>query len=648
MPIANKALTTSTAQSKTAGTNNLTITPGTAFDVYDTIVVMVSWDPSGANVPTCTVSDGSNTYTAVGAQYPAPATTSAGTGVITQAFVSNITTALANPTITVTHSVSITAKSMVVYAFTGASATLRGTYTTARGTGTGTALTTPTANVGDVTIAFGGWEQAGGNTYTSDTDTTNGSWSTGVKIGTTGGNTATNITTAAQYKIQTTANSTQTFNGVMSASSNHSMQSFVLQPGLYQILTPTGFQDTITHGTPVIGVGAVNLQISGVKAYPNLCSNPGLDVDATGWSGQNGTLTRSTTSPYSGAGCGLLTQTALGTTMSAIFTVSGLTIGKSYEMSAWVKNSVGSARLVAFWTGVYGTSVSLSASWQQIKHTMVATATSHIIYITQSTATVSGDAFFFDEFVFSETGVESPAISRSIASLEHWGFFEIKPRPEYIPGYSVYLDASLPSSYPGSGTTWTDLSGNGRNGTLTSGPTYSAGFGAIVFDGTDDYVTGTIPTTTMSSFCMQGWVNITGGTNGGCFFKMGNNSGGIALGIGNTTMEDTGTNLVGLFPAVRWIPTTTSLGSGWKFVSMNMDASSVPTFYINGALVSGTYSGAAPAAPTTSYNLGRCIGDEGTGRQFQGQIGSFITYNRIVTAQEVMINFQRTRSKYGV
>ena len=36
-------------------------------------------------------------------------------------------------------------------------------------------------------------------------------------------------------------------------------------------------------------------------------------------------------------------------------------------------------------------------------------------------------------------------------------------------GLIVALDASVSESYPGSGTTWTDLSGNGNNGTLVNG-----------------------------------------------------------------------------------------------------------------------------------------------------------------------------------
>jgi hypothetical protein len=56
-------------------------------------------------------------------------------------------------------------------------------------------------------------------------------------------------------------------------------------------------------------------------------------------------------------------------------------------------------------------------------------------------------------------------------------------------GLVLCLDAGNTKSYPGSGTTWTDLSGNGNTGTLVNGPTYSsANGGSIVFDGSNDYI----------------------------------------------------------------------------------------------------------------------------------------------------------------
>lgn len=58
-------------------------------------------------------------------------------------------------------------------------------------------------------------------------------------------------------------------------------------------------------------------------------------------------------------------------------------------------------------------------------------------------------------------------------------------------GLRLYLDAGVSTSYPGSGTTWSDISGYGNNFTLVNGPTYTTeSGGGIVFDGTNDYATG--------------------------------------------------------------------------------------------------------------------------------------------------------------
>jgi len=56
-------------------------------------------------------------------------------------------------------------------------------------------------------------------------------------------------------------------------------------------------------------------------------------------------------------------------------------------------------------------------------------------------------------------------------------------------GLVLSLDAADRNSYPGSGTTWRDLSGSGNTSALTNGPTFSSqNGGSISFDGTNDYV----------------------------------------------------------------------------------------------------------------------------------------------------------------
>ncbi len=56
-------------------------------------------------------------------------------------------------------------------------------------------------------------------------------------------------------------------------------------------------------------------------------------------------------------------------------------------------------------------------------------------------------------------------------------------------GLVLNLDAGNAASYPGSGTTWTDLSGRGNHGTLVNSVTYnSANQGYLVFNGNGSYV----------------------------------------------------------------------------------------------------------------------------------------------------------------
>jgi hypothetical protein len=55
-------------------------------------------------------------------------------------------------------------------------------------------------------------------------------------------------------------------------------------------------------------------------------------------------------------------------------------------------------------------------------------------------------------------------------------------------GLLVYLDAADKNSYPGTGTTWTDLSGNGNNFTLYNSPYFNASGGFFVLDGVDDWI----------------------------------------------------------------------------------------------------------------------------------------------------------------
>jgi hypothetical protein len=74
-------------------------------------------------------------------------------------------------------------------------------------------------------------------------------------------------------------------------------------------------------------------------------------------------------------------------------------------------------------------------------------------------------------------------------------------------GLILHLDSGNSSSYSGTGTTWTDLSGNNRNATLYNTPTYSSlDGGKLIFDGINDYSeVANPPTLGSNDFTIEVW-----------------------------------------------------------------------------------------------------------------------------------------------
>ena len=106
------------------------------------------------------------------------------------------------------------------------------------------------------------------------------------------------------------------------------------------------------------------------------------------------------------------------------------------------------------------------------------------------------------------------ALKLSTGNLILSGPLTIKTPPQInTTNLVLHLDAGNSNSYVGSGTTWTDLSGEGNNGTI-NGATYNSGDGGyFVFDGTDDAVTvsaGSDFAYGTDDFTVEIWFNVTG------------------------------------------------------------------------------------------------------------------------------------------
>lgn len=214
-------------------------------------------------------------------------------------------------------------------------------------------------------------------------------------------------------------------------------------------------------------------------------------------------------------------------------------------------------------------------------------------------------------------------------------------------GLVMHLDAAQKRSYPGTGTTWTDLTGNGKNGTLTNGPTFSSGNGgSIVFDGSNDYVAvAGSQTISDCSICVWAKIPSIAGYAGIVFNRgSGNNVGGLTAWTGaakiqygwndNNSADTAGGTLdVALNTWQMWSFTHTNTGSNNRTLYVNTTSSSITT----AGLTSMTWS---------SLRIGNDSYD--TARSFTGNIAVVLWYTRRLTATEIAQNYNALRSRFGV
>jgi hypothetical protein len=211
-------------------------------------------------------------------------------------------------------------------------------------------------------------------------------------------------------------------------------------------------------------------------------------------------------------------------------------------------------------------------------------------------------------------------------------------------GLQLYLDAGNPSSYPGSGTAWTDLSNNSRNGTLTNGPTYSsADGGSIVFDGTNDFVqcSGSI-TATAATFVA--WIRRNGsqGTYDGILSSRGTSVTGMQF-YSSDQLGYIWNNAINTY---TWNSGLTVPDLTWCMVAVSVTSTSATAYLCqSGGITSATNTVSHTSTTIDDIKIGQ---EEFGGRFFTGNIATAMIYDRALSAAEISQNFNALRGRYGI
>jgi len=203
-------------------------------------------------------------------------------------------------------------------------------------------------------------------------------------------------------------------------------------------------------------------------------------------------------------------------------------------------------------------------------------------------------------------------------------------------GLVLCLDAGNTKSYPGTGTTWYDMSGQGNNGTLTNGPTFDASSGGLfVFDGVDDYITIPINLTSIPHTIIA-----IARYKGSSFNR-------------RVISSDTGNWLMGWWSAQTnkyyagsWV---SSSGGGTPETNWICYAATGTTAEDSWELYRNGISIVGPNSNGVSGPNGIRIGGSGPFGEYSSCEVSFVSaYNRVLTAIEIQQNFNATRRRFGI
>ena len=212
-------------------------------------------------------------------------------------------------------------------------------------------------------------------------------------------------------------------------------------------------------------------------------------------------------------------------------------------------------------------------------------------------------------------------------------------------GLLIYIDPSSPNSYYTLqlGTTLKDISGNGNNGSLVNSPTFSTSVGNIfTFNGTNQYINcGNTSPLQITVGTVSAWVRATSGNSSyrGIITKQ--NAWGLFL-------------LNNVFICYDWgngVPRSTGITIGnstWYNVAMTFTQtigtpSNNVILYLNGLPVLTTT--VKHGSHTNSIQLAWA---NFAGQYLIGDIAQGIVYNKVLTATEVLQNFNATKTRFGL
>lgn len=219
-------------------------------------------------------------------------------------------------------------------------------------------------------------------------------------------------------------------------------------------------------------------------------------------------------------------------------------------------------------------------------------------------------------------------------------------------GLILNLDATDALSYPGTGTTWTDLSGQTNTGTLVGDPEYTSSPGRLRFGGSKYATTALSNITLLKQATFIAWVYSTQ-TQAGYTGVIFNRSGYGGSTVAATGLDLFSSNSVGYHwdanvATYNWNSGLITPNNEWAMIAVSVGATSATAYLCKS-------SGITSATNTTSHGtlsgLNFYIAVDPfaiPGRNFIGDIAIAMIYNTTLSLSDITTNFNAQKSRFGL
>jgi len=224
-------------------------------------------------------------------------------------------------------------------------------------------------------------------------------------------------------------------------------------------------------------------------------------------------------------------------------------------------------------------------------------------------------------------------------------------------GLVLALDAANPRSYVSGSSVWRDMVSSDVTGSLVNAPTFNSdNGGVIVFDGVNDYVSTSLqnierPCTFsiwINLISLSGWMTFFGQDTsvliprGRFYFQKANSTGeGAIQNRVNFSLVTSGGNIV-----VANANNNITINKWYNYCA-SLTTTTI-SLYENGILQNTTNDSNSFLTPNTSILVGAGYYNNAIVDYIAGKIPNVQIYNRALSAQEILQNYNATKTRFGL